>query len=218
MTSDHSAQNDPGTPEEISRRTFMAGATVVLGGIVGLGVAIPAITSLFPTKEIIAGSKSWSPLDADEMRQLAASTDKPIKIFFTQDVHDGYLETQNSDYVWGIKLKPADMDKLKATRPDLPDLQVVAEGISPYPAVTMGFVMFSSICPHLGCRFNWDDSQTKFMCPCHGSQYSLFGEHLAGPAPRGLDPLPLQEKSGAAQITWIRYKQGEPTRIVVSYT
>src|SRR5215472_844274 len=57
VTSSQSAQ-DPGTPEEISRRTFMAGATVVLGGIVGLGVAIPAITTLFPTKEIIAGSKS----------------------------------------------------------------------------------------------------------------------------------------------------------------
>jgi Rieske Fe-S protein len=212
------ANEDPGTPEEISRRTFLAGATVVLGGVVGLGVAIPSVTSLVPTDEIIAGSKSWSPLNADELKQLEASTDKPIKVFFTQDVHDGYLEAQNQDYVWGVKLKPADVEKLKASRPDLPDLKVVAEGISPYPAVVMGFVMFSSICPHLGCRFNWDASQNKFACPCHGSQFTVYGEHVAGPAPRGLDPLPQQEKSGVAEITWIRYKQGEPTRIVVSYS
>jgi Rieske Fe-S protein len=218
VTSSGSAQQDPGTPEEISRRTFLAGATVVLGSVVGIGVAIPVVASLIPTEEIIAGSKSWSPLNADEMKQLEGSTDKPIKIFFTQDVKDGYLEAQNQDYVWGVKLQPADVAKLKASRPDLPDLKVVAEGMSPYPAVTMGFVMFSSICPHLGCRFNLDDGKSKFACPCHGSQFTVYGEHVAGPAPRGLDPLPIEEKGGVAQITWIRYKQGEPTRIVVSFS
>jgi Rieske Fe-S protein len=214
----HAAYDDPGTPEEISRRSFMVGATVVMGSIVGIGVAIPVVTSLIPTAEIIAGSKSWSPLDPGEMKQLEASTDKPIKIFFTQDIKDGYLEAQNQDYVWGVKLKPEDLPKLQAARTDFPGLKVIAEGISPYPAVTMGFVMFSSICPHLGCRFNWDDGMNKFACPCHGSQYTLYGEHVAGPAPRGLDALPFQEKSGAAQITWVRYKQGEPTRIVVSFS
>lgn len=218
MTTTTNAYEGPEAPEEISRRKFLAGATVVLGGVVGLGVAIPVVTSLVPTEEIIAGSKSWSPLNADEMKQLQASTDKPIKVFFTQDVRDGYLETQNQDYVWGVKLTPADIPKLQTSRPDLPNLKVVAEGIAPYPAVVMGFVMFSSICPHLGCRFNWDAALNKFACPCHGSQYTMYGEHVAGPAPRGLDPLPLEEKSGAAEITWIRYKQGEPTRIVVSYS
>jgi Rieske Fe-S protein len=208
----------PDSPDEISRRNFLAGATVFLGTVVGLSVVIPAIGTLVPEESIIAGSKEWSPLNADELKQLQTSTDKPIKIYFTQDVKDGYLESQNQDYVWGIKLSPADVDKLRAARPDLPNLMVQAEGIAPYPAVVMNFVMFSSICPHLGCRFNWDDSQNKFACPCHGSQYSVYGEHIAGPAPRGLDPLPFQEKNGAAQITWIRYKQGEPTRIVVSYS
>lgn len=217
MTSDHSAQNDPGTPEEISRRTFMAGATVVLGGIVGLGVAIPAITSLVPTDEIIAGSKGLWPLDANDMKQLEASTDSPIQIHFTHHVKDGYIETDLPEYVWGMKLNPDGLAKFQAARPDLPDLKVIASGISPYPAVVMGFTMFSSICPHLGCKPLWQPKSQIFACPCHGSQFSKYGEHIAGPAPRGLDPLPLEEKSGVAEITWIRYKQGEPTRIVVSY-
>jgi Rieske Fe-S protein len=218
VTSTAKAYEDPGTPEEISRRTFMAGASVVLGGIVGIGVAIPVIGSLIPTAEIIAGSKGWWPLNADEMKQLEASTDKPIKIFFTHHVQDGYIEADNPEYVWGVKLGPAGTAKLQAARPDLPDLKVIAEGIAPYPAVVMGFVMFSSICPHLGCKFDWHADLNKFACPCHGSQFTELGEHIAGPAPRGLDPLPLQEKSGAAEITWVRYKQGEPTRIVVSYS
>ena len=218
MTTTPNQSDQPGSPEEMSRRSFLAGATVVMGGIVGIGVAIPTIAGLVPTEEIIAGSKGWWPLNATEMKQLQASTDKPIKIFFTHHVKDGYIEADNEEYVWGVKLGPDGMKKLQAARPDLPNLKVIAEGISPYPAVVMGFVMFSSICPHLGCHFDWNDGQHKFICPCHGSTYTQYGTHVAGPAPRGLDPLPFEEKSGAAQITWIRYKQGEPTRIVVSYT
>jgi len=217
VTSSQSAQ-DPGTPEEISRKTFMAGATVVLGGIVGLAVAIPSIASLVPTEAIIAGSKGQWPLDASDMKQLEASTETPVKINFTHHVKDGYIETDEPEYVWGMKLDSAGLAKLQAARPDLPDLKVTATGISPYPAVVMGFMMFSSICPHLGCKPLWQSDIEKFACPCHGSQFTKYGEHVAGPAPRGLDPLPIEEKSGVAEITWIRYKQGEPTRIVVSYS
>ena len=42
----------------------------------------------------------------------------------------------------------------------------------PYPVVNMGFVVFSPICPHLGCKYAWNDAQNKFLCPCHGSVYS----------------------------------------------
>jgi len=41
---------------------------------------------------------------------------------------------------------------------------------------------------------------------------------LLGPANRGLDPLPFEEKSGVAQITWITYEQTTADRIAVSYT
>jgi len=220
MSSTGQPNGDVGTPEEISRREFLAGATVFMGGIVGVSVAIPVVASLIPTEEIIAGSKGWWPLDAGEMKQLQARTDKPIKIFFTHHITDGYLESDNPEYVWGVKLGPDGMAKLAAARPDLPNLQVIAQGISPYPAVVMGFVMFSSICPHLGCHFDWNDAQNKFMCPCHGSQFTAYGQHIEGqgPAPRSLDPLPFEEKSGVAEITWIRYKQGVPDRVVVSYT
>jgi hypothetical protein len=44
------------------------------------------------------------------------------------------------------------------------------------------------------------------------------GEYLAGPAPRGLDPLPFREKNGVAEVTWIQYKQQQPSRVVISYT
>ncbi len=205
-----SAYDDPGTAEEISRRSFMANATLTVGGIIGLGLAIPIIGSLIPQGG--SGSGSWSPLTADELSQLQNATVKPVKLTFTLKSKDSYLPEQASEeYVWGIKV--ADAAKFESARTDLSGTGKVAG----YDAVNMNFVIFSPICPHLGCRFVWSDDASKFQCPCHGSQFNLDGEHLAGPAPRGLDPLPFQEKSGAAAIQWIRYKASVPDRIVISY-
>lgn len=43
------------------------------------------------------------------------------------------------------------------------------------------------VCTHLGCIYGWKPDQNKFICPCHGSQFSRIGNYLAGPAPRNLD-------------------------------
>jgi Rieske Fe-S protein len=206
-----SAYDDPGTPEEISRRTFMANAVTVMSGIIGVSLAIPIVGSLLPSKSGSDGN--WSPLTASELDSLQKATSTPVKMSFTLKYKDGYLPEQSADeYVWGIKV---DQDKFVKARPDIFDAAGKAD--VDYPVVNMGFVIFSPICPHLGCRFLWDASGNKFACPCHGSQYDFDGAHIAGPAPRGLDPLPFQEKSGAAEVTWIEYKASVPQRIVVSY-
>ena len=41
-------------------------------------------------------------------------------------------------------------------------------------------------CTHLGCTPSWFDDQKRFKCPCHGSNYTLQGDVIAGPAPRPL--------------------------------
>jgi menaquinol-cytochrome c reductase iron-sulfur subunit len=208
-----SAYETPQTQDELTRRTFMANATLAIGGIVTLALAVPIIGSLLPPKTESTGS--WSPLSPTELDALRKATDKPVKLTFTLKFVDGYLPEQEAqEYVWGIRV--ADPAKFTAARPDIfnqpggkPDL--------PYDIVNMGFVIFSPICPHLGCYYGWSDAQNRFMCPCHGSQYTLNGTHIAGPAPRGLDPLPLREQNGAAEVTWIIYQSNTPSRIVVSY-
>ena len=201
----------PETPEDVSRRTFMAGATLTVGGIIGLVLAIPIVGSLIPTGE---GSKgTWSPLTADEFKQLQTATDTPVKLEFSMQSKDSYLPEQSfGDYVWGIKVDPA---KFKAARPDLSPTLPYSDGT--YDVVNMSFVILSPICPHLGCRPIWSSDAKRFQCPCHGSQFSIDGEHLAGPAPRGMDPLPLREQSGTAQIMWIRYQSSVPNRVILSY-
>lgn len=209
----YSAYDDPGTAEEISRRQFMAKATLTVSGLIGLGLVIPIVGSLLPEGSTAAGN--WAPLTADELKTLEAATAKPIKLTFALKAKDSYLPEQTSqEYVWGIK---TDEQKFIQARPDVFTNGPTGKPDVPYDVVNMGFVIFSPLCPHLGCRFNWDDSANKFLCPCHGSQYTFEGEHVAGPANRGLDPLPLREQSGVAEIMWIRYKSTVADRIVISY-
>jgi len=204
------AYKDEGTPAEQSRRTFMVNATLALGGVIGLGIAIPVVTSLVPSPDALGSN--WSPLTPEELDQLKKATDKPIKVTFAVKTKDGYLpEASNDEFVWAIKTDEA---TFKQKRPELFE----AVGKLPYPAVNMGFVVFSPICPHLGCRYAYSDELKKFACPCHGSQFTDFGAHTAGPAQRGLDPLPLRDQSGTAQITWIQYVQNISDHIVLSYS
>ncbi len=48
--------------------------------------------------------------------------------------------------------------------------------------------VFSSKCPHLGCRINQAEGN-EIVCPCHGSRFDLQGQMLRGPANHGLQPL-----------------------------
>lgn len=46
--------------------------------------------------------------------------------------------------------------------------------------------LVSSICPHMGCIVHWNEAETSWDCPCHGSRFSIEGQVLEGPAYHGL--------------------------------
>lgn len=49
-----------------------------------------------------------------------------------------------------------------------------------------GFYAMWARCTHLGCTPNWWGDQNRFKCPCHGSNFTLDGDVIAGPAPMPL--------------------------------
>jgi cytochrome b6-f complex iron-sulfur subunit len=55
-----------------------------------------------------------------------------------------------------------------------------------------GVMALYKVCTHLGCLYNWRDSENKFVCPCHGSQFQADGTYITGPAPRNLDRFVVQ--------------------------
>lgn len=46
-----------------------------------------------------------------------------------------------------------------------------------------GMYALIAICTHLGCTPIWWSNEDRFKCPCHGSNFLVDGQNVAGPAP-----------------------------------
>ena len=58
------------------------------------------------------------------------------------------------------------------------------------------FAAFDAVCPHEGCIVGYSQAQSRFVCPCHGSQFNgRTGAVIHGPAPHGLTRIAVQEGS-----------------------
>lgn len=72
---------------------------------------------------------------------------------------------------------------------------------------------YSIVCPHLGCPIAFDSAKRVFACPCHESAFAVEdGHRLKGPAPRGLDPLPVEIREGKVFVTYKQFIQGIVSR------
>ena len=73
------------------------------------------------------------------------------------------------------------------------------------------FYCMSAVCTHLGCMVQYvgkeesepvttNKPRVGFSCPCHGSQFSLDGAVVAGPAPKNLPWLALSVSPDDGQL------------------
>jgi Rieske Fe-S protein len=66
--------------------------------------------------------------------------------------------------------------------------------------------VFAVNCSHLGCSVAFSTDTKRFDCPCHGSQFSIDGQVVHGPAAYPLSHLDWQQGSSPNQVLVSSYE------------
>jgi len=134
-----------------------------------------------------------SPLDTEDKKRkfvkvpdfASIPQERPTRMIFPYIQKDSFLTQNELLDVWVIKHSPT--------------------------AATV----YSPMCTHLSCQYDWKDAEQQFVCPCHASVFDPNGKVTAGPAPRPLDTLPYKIQNGELFVQWATYKPGISEKLEV---
>lgn len=161
-----------------NRRRFLKVGCGALCGGVAVAIGGPVVASFLAPRRVHTVSGGGEPMDYGKLSDLADGV--PQKRDVVAEMRDAWArsEAQAIGSLWLLR------------RGD----QVHA---------------YSAVCPHLGCSIGFDAAKQVFYSPCHDSAFAKEdGAWLKGPAPRGMDPLPLEIKDGRIVVTYKRYVLG----------
>lgn len=116
---------------------------------------------------------------------------------------DGYLPVTN------LSELPVDGTPVKFTiQADLIDAWNLFKGRtigSIYLRNVAGTIIaFNDVCPHLGCKVNYQPSSQSYYCPCHASTFDLDGKKTNKIPPRNMDTLDTRVDD--SQRVWVKYQ------------
>jgi ubiquinol-cytochrome c reductase iron-sulfur subunit len=169
---------------DTNRRRFLTAATTVVGAVGAAGVAVPFITSMWPSARAQAAG---APVEADISK-----------------LEPGALMTVEwrGKPVWLIHRTKQNLEDLKTLDDMLRDPHSEVDQQPPYAkneyrSIKPAIAVLIGICTHLGCSPTYrpeiapadlgDAWRGGFFCPCHGSRFDLAGRVFKGvPAPTNL--------------------------------
>src|SRR5690606_30727842 len=61
-------------------------------------------------------------------------------------------------------------------------LKVEGERVAAYRDPQGRLSVVSAVCTHMGCVLHFNQGETSWDCPCHGSRFDVEGRVLEGPA------------------------------------
>ncbi len=186
-------------PQDIdrqARRRFILGSLAIMGAIAA-SLAYPVFRYLIhPLTRTL--ENVWARLvPRQQLRE-----DTPVFIPYTVKRIEGYLEETITRGVWLI-LPSRRLRAQIARHPEnlrFPQAGWANDAKAP--------VAFSTKCPHLGCNVRWIGEDGEFHCACHNSRFRLNGEVISGPAPRGLDTMPIRSREGGIEVMDIEFRAG----------
>ena len=165
-----------------NRRRFLTAATVVVGAVGTVAVAVPFLSSWSPSAR---AKTAGAPVQAD-ISKLEPGQQIIIK--------------WRGKPVWVVRRDDAALATLAQVAGELRDPESKESkqpeyATNEYRSRKPEYLIIVGICTHLGCSPTYQreitaDFQGGFFCPCHGSKFDLAGRVYQGvPAPTNL-PVP----------------------------
>jgi Rieske Fe-S protein len=158
-----------------------------VGWAVGLTAGFAALVAGVPALALFAGTSAQA-AEGPFIRVTdvkSIPTGEPTPLTFVEEDTDAYLHQILPHGIWAMKTSETEI------------------------------VVYSPVCPHLGCQVLWNREKEQYDCPCHGSVFFPDGKVVSGPAPRGLDTLPTKIAKGDLYVQWVQYKPGLPDKVPV---
>jgi glycine/D-amino acid oxidase-like deaminating enzyme/nitrite reductase/ring-hydroxylating ferredoxin subunit len=102
------------------------------------------------------------------------------------------LQAEVARHFVGDRVRSAHADSVDQIEPGRGAVvRIGAEQRAVYRDPSGALQAVSARCTHLGCIVHFNDAETAWECPCHGSRFGVDGAVLQGPANTPLEPKPL---------------------------
>ncbi len=163
----------------LNRRDIYRYGTHVLGGLMGLVLAVPGVAYLLDPlrRKTKGGDYRTLPITLQEL-EVGVPRQFPI----SDERQDAWVKypVEPIGSVWLVR------------QPDGSKTPIVA---------------FTAECPHLGCAVNLAADGESFFCPCHNSAFKLDGQRLNDTPPRPMDRLEVEPPNGPDSPIRVKFQR-----------
>jgi len=156
----------------------------VATGYAGNGMTFGTVAAMMARDAVLGRRNPWVDLfDPSRKKLLAAAWD--------------YVK-ENVDYPYYLikdRLTGPDGKSLRELRRgEGKVLELKGERVAAWRSPAGTVTMLSPVCTHMGCEVEWNEAESTWDCPCHGSRFKPTGGVLAGPAEAPLEKIPRRER------------------------
>jgi nitrite reductase/ring-hydroxylating ferredoxin subunit len=170
-----------------TRRDFYRFGSVVLSGLITLGLALPGVA--YVLDPLRRKSRDGAKRELTRLSGLHVGVPKSFAII-----------DERTD-AW-VKYPPEPVGSVWLIRqPEGSDPQVIA---------------FTGTCPHLGCSISLGDDKKSFVCRCHMAKFNLKGDAANPVPPRPMDTLEVElteDDDPAVVVRFARFRTQSKEKI-----
>jgi glycine/D-amino acid oxidase-like deaminating enzyme/nitrite reductase/ring-hydroxylating ferredoxin subunit len=146
----------------------------------GQGLTTGVVASMLLCEQVNGGDHPWARLYDPSRKML-------------HGLREYLSENLDAARHWAAHLGDGEIDSVDRLAPGEGAIaKIDGDAVAAYRTPEGELRLFSAACTHVGCVVRWNGFERCWDCPCHGSQFSVEGEPLQGPAHRPLEPFAPQ--------------------------